>query len=184
LNAAFFFALSWQDSRHAKPLLTFLWFKNKIHLTQKINRFINHRGNHMIEQNVYESLIPVDLNATDQPASVSSRSYDDPPSRLEMAVAMFTNTATSESVGSVHPRSVRIPSMENYTIEALAQYSGMSVNKVIIQLLQVALEEVFKSMSEADRAPIEQLRGKLFAEFAFDATEKGRKYEQAGKGEI
>ena len=98
------------------------------------------------------------------PSGVQLQSYDDMPTRLEMAVALFTRTATSEAMGSVHARSVRIPSIENVTIEALAQYSGLSVNKVIVQLLEVALDEVFQAMTEEQRAQVFAKRGALMKE--------------------
>lgn len=98
------------------------------------------------------------------PAGVQLQSYDEAPTRLEMAVALFTRTATSEALGSVHARSVRIPSIENVTIEALAQYSGLSVNKVIVQLLEVALDEVFQAMGADQRAQVFAKRGALMKE--------------------
>jgi hypothetical protein len=91
-------------------------------------------------------------------------SYDEMPTRLEMAVALFTRTGTRESNGAVHARSVRIPSIENVTIEALAQHSGLSFNKVIVQLLEVALDEVFQAMPAEQRAQVLAKRGALMAE--------------------
>lgn len=98
------------------------------------------------------------------PAGVQLQSYVEAPTRLEMAVALFTRTVTSEALGSVHARSVRIPTIENVTIEALAQYSGLSVNKVIVQLLEVALDEVFQAMSLEQRAQVFAKRGALIKE--------------------
>lgn len=89
------------------------------------------------------------------------QSYDEMPSRLEMAISLFTKTGTSEAMGSVQPISVRIPSIEFVTIEALAEYSGLSKNKVIVQLLEVALDEVFQGLKDEQRAEIFQIRGKL-----------------------
>lgn len=91
-------------------------------------------------------------------------SYDEMPTRLEMAVALFTRTATSEALGSVHARSIRIPSIENVTIEALAQHSGLSFNKVVVQLLEVALDEVFQAMPAEQRAQVLAKRGALMKE--------------------
>lgn len=98
-------------------------------------------------------------------------SYDNPPTRLEMAVGLFTRTATSDASGNVHARSVRIPSIENLTIEALAKYSGLSVNKVIVQLLEVALDEVFSAFTEQQRAELFAIRGKMMKDLIpADAT--------------
>lgn len=111
------------------------------------------------------------------------QSYDEAPSRLEMAIAMFTRQASSEGVGSVHARSVRIPTIENVTVEALAQYSGLSVNKVICQLLDVALDEVFQGFTDEQRKEVFAIRSRLFKTLM---DEKGdfKLQEQAAKGEI
>jgi len=115
-------------------------------------------------------------------------SYDNPPTRLEMAVGLFTRSATSDAQGNVHARSVRIPSIENVTIEALAKYSGLSVNKVIVQLLEVALDEVFSAFSDKQRAELFAIRGQMLK----DMIPAGSTYpafpelggEPAAKGEI
>jgi hypothetical protein len=89
------------------------------------------------------------------------QSYDEMPTRLEMAISLFTKTGTSEAMGSVNAISVRIPSIEYVTIEALAQYSGLSRNKVIVQLLEVALDEVFQGLKPEQRAEVFKIRGDL-----------------------
>jgi hypothetical protein len=101
---------------------------------------------------------------SDLPNGVMLQSYDEMPTRLEMAVAMFTRSGTRESLGSVHARSVRIPSIENVTIEALALHSGLSFNKVVVQLLEVALDEVFQAMPEEQRLQVFAKRGALMKE--------------------
>lgn len=95
------------------------------------------------------------------PESAMLDSYDEMPTRLEMAIGMFTKTAISEATGTVHARSVRLPSIIHMTVEALSKYSGMSANKVIVQLLDVALDEVFQGMPSEHRAAIFQIRGEM-----------------------
>lgn len=85
-------------------------------------------------------------------------SYDEMPSRLEMTVDLLTNKASSESHCAVRAYSIRVPLIEDATIKALHVYSGQTQNKVIVQLLQVALDEVFQAMTEADRESIFKLR--------------------------
>jgi hypothetical protein len=112
-------------------------------------------------------------------------SYDDMPTRLEMAVALFTRNATSDAQGSVHARSVRIPSIENLTIDALAKYSGLSANKVICQLLEVALDEVFQGFTAEQRQAVFEIRGQMMKALPKDKdgyVELGG--EGASKGEI
>lgn len=111
--------------------------------------------------------------------------YDEVPTRLEMALALFTRTGTSEGIGSVHSRSVRIPTIANYTIEALAEYSGLSVNKVIVQLLEVALDEVCQGMTEEQRTGLFAIRSKhLSKELDKDGILVIKGAEQAVQGEV
>ena len=109
-------------------------------------------------------------------------SYDETPTRLDMAVALFSKRGHSEGMGSVHARSVRIPTIENATIEAIAQYSGHSVNKVICELLAVALDEVSGSLSDEDWSEVKKIRSAILT----DMIDKGllNNADQAVKGEI
>jgi hypothetical protein len=112
-----------------------------------------------------------------------NNSYDEAPTRLDMAVSLFTRNGTSDAVGSVHARSIRIPTIENVTIEALAQHSGLSVNKVIVQLLEVALEVVFQEMTEEHREQVFVKRSELIALISKDDGSISGS-EQSNEGEI
>lgn len=103
-----------------------------------------------------------------EPLPGQLESYQEMPSRLEMAISLFTRNAKSEGNAVVHARSVRLPTIENVTIEALAKYSGLSVNKVIVQLLEVALDEVFQGFDEKERAEIFKIRGQIYGQMALD----------------
>lgn len=98
-------------------------------------------------------------------------SYDELPTRLEIATALLTNKATSESMGAVRPYSIRVPLIEDATIKALHVYSGLSQNKVIVELLKVALDSVFQEMSEEDREQIFKLRGNILGETAYEVDQ-------------
>jgi signal transduction protein with GAF and PtsI domain len=120
------------------------------------------------------------FTAVEQPVS-----YDEMPSRLDMAISLFTRKGTSDTVGSVHARSIRVPTIENVTIEALAQYSGLSVNKVICQLLEVALEEVFMAMPEDQREELIKTRSAILrANMDKDGYAVFPGSEQSKEGEI
>jgi hypothetical protein len=108
------------------------------------------------------------LNLTDEQKTAATPvsptyidSYHEMPTRLEMAVALFNRTATSDGNGFVHARSVRIPTIENVTIDALAKHSGLSANKVICQLLEVALDEVFQAFTDEQRQAVFDIRREL-----------------------
>lgn len=93
-----------------------------------------------------------------------SRYNDDPtfgteePSRLDVLIAQVQKTAKSDYVGAVHALSVRLPTFVYGTVEALCKHSGMSRNKMIVQLLEVALEEVFDRLPEGDLQELCELR--------------------------
>ena len=106
-------------------------------------------------------------------------SYDEMPSRLEMAVDLFTNKATSDTIGAVRAYSIRVPLVEDATIKALHVYSGQTQNKVIVLLLQLALDEVFQTMPEADRDSIFKLRAGFLGESVSEVDQP-----QAEKGEM
>lgn len=113
------------------------------------------------------------------------QSYSETPTRLEMAVALFSKRATSEAIGSVHTRTVRIPTIEDVSIQALALHSGLSINKVIVQLLEVALDEVWAGMSDEDHKELIRIRGQLLTKMiAPDGTLPVQEFEQAVAGEI
>ena len=106
--------------------------------------------------------------------------YDEPPTKLEHLVNMVGKTATSETVGSVHPISVRIPTIEYTTIQAISHHSGMSMNKTICQLLDVALDELWQQLGEEDRDRIAELRSGYINNIMANLD----KVAQADKGEV
>ena len=106
--------------------------------------------------------------------------YEEPPTKLEMLVDLVSKTATSEAVGSVHPISVRIPSIPFTTLQAIAHHSGMSMNKTIVALLDVALDELWRQLDEADREEIQNLRSGYLKNILADMDSQAH----ANKGEI
>lgn len=106
--------------------------------------------------------------------------YDEPPTKLEMLVDQVSKSASSEAIGSVHSISVRVPTIPFSTIQAIAKHSGMSMNKTIVALIDVALDELWKGLSEDDCAQIQSLR----AGFLRNLVESTDDHLQATKGEI
>lgn len=107
--------------------------------------------------------------------------YDEPPTKLEMLVDQVSKTASSDAVGSVHSISLRVPTIPFSTIQAIAKHSGMSMNKTIVSLIDVALDELWKGLSEDDCQQIQALRAG-FLRNLIDATPDSQ--VQAAKGEI
>ena len=100
------------------------------------------------------------------------------PTKLEMAVGLFSHTATSETAGAVRSTSLRIPISEFAHIEAIAQHSGVSRNKVICTLLDLALPEILSNLPKTDRKTIDRLAVKNLQMMLAESE-----HEQAGKGE-
>lgn len=102
------------------------------------------------------------------------------PTKMEMLVGLVSKSAKSEAMGSVHPISVRIPTIPFTTIQAISKHSGMSMNKTIVWLLDAALDEVMKEISNEDREEIEKLRSDFLAPIVFGNGTQ----EQPQKGDI
>jgi hypothetical protein len=71
----------------------------------------------------------------------------DEPTKMQMFVAEVQKTGISEAVGVVHSVTVRVPSIPFATIEALARAGGMTRNKVIVNLLESAIQEMWSELS-------------------------------------
>lgn len=106
--------------------------------------------------------------------------YDEPPTKLETLVDLVSKNATSDAVGSVHPISVRIPSVPFTTLQAIAYHSGMSMNKTIVNLLDVALDVLWQALGEEDRAEISALRSGYLRNVLAEMESQA----QSKKGEI
>lgn len=108
--------------------------------------------------------------------------YDEPPTKLESLVGQLAKTMTAETIGSVHAISVRVPTIPYTTIQALSHHSGLSMNKLIVSLIDVALDEVWQQLSEEDQQRISELRSGYIKNVLVDAQLKMP--AQAEKGEV
>lgn len=108
-------------------------------------------------------------------------SHEESPTKMEMLVGLVSKTAKSDAMGSVHPISVRIPTVPFSTIQAISKHSGMSMNKTIVWLLDAALDEVLKQLPKDDLEQIEGLRDEILAPLVFSG---GDAFQQPEKGDI
>src|SRR5437870_13727923 len=106
------------------------------------------------------------------------------PSKLDMFLAEVTKTGTSESSSSVHSVTTRIPSIDFATIEALARTSGMARNKVIVSLLEAAIEQMWKGLDPEMHDAISHLQGMILRELIEDDEGNIKTLEQGKKGGI
>lgn len=110
--------------------------------------------------------------------------YDgEEPTRLDMILSLLQKTGTSESIGSVHAVSVRLPTVDFSTIEALAAHSGHSRNKIICQLLSFALSAVWDGLDAENQDAVQAIRSKILGQLV-GSFDNPAKLPQAEKGEI
>lgn len=106
------------------------------------------------------------------------------PTKLEMFLAEIQKTGTSESFGTVHSVTVRLPSIEFATIEALCRTSGLARNKVIVNLIQVALDEMWRGVDPETRDVISGLQGIVLRDLVLDGEGNLKVIDNAKQGEI
>lgn len=91
--------------------------------------------------------------------------YDEAPTKMDLLVGLVAKSAKSENYGSVHPISVRIPTIPFTTIQAISKHSGMSMNKTIVSLLEAALDEMWVQLDQDDQDALAQLRSEFITVF-------------------
>jgi len=95
-----------------------------------------------------------------------------------MLVGLLEKHATSETQTSVNALSVRLPTLAFCDIEAMAQHSGISRNKVVCELIEFALSEVWNSLDEENERAINAIRYTMYKKLT------GEPLPQAEPGEV
>lgn len=98
------------------------------------------------------------------------------PTNLDMLVGMICKTADERQLGWIQSISIRMPVVLAATIDALAQYSGQSRNKIMVKALEAALDQVWEQLPQKEREELEEVRSKLLGE-RIASFEKGEKQE-------
>jgi hypothetical protein len=92
---------------------------------------------------------------------LSDDESDDRPSQLELTVGLLAKTARLQEFGAAHAMSVRMPLMVFATVRAMAEQSGLSTNRVVVELLRVAIEAVGESLPDVDADNIVSIRSRI-----------------------
>jgi hypothetical protein len=95
------------------------------------------------------------------------------PTSFDVLEGMISKTATTEYTGALRSISVRFPLVDYCTVEAMSQYSGQSKNKIVIQMVSVAIERLNQELPKADLKAIQAIRSKLIGEM-LDAETKAQ----------
>jgi len=86
--------------------------------------------------------------------------------KLDMLVSMLSNTGKSGFRGYVHATTARLPTHQMAWLQAFAQHSGMSLNKTIVEVLEVGIDQALVNLPKKDFRAISKASG----EFAVKLT--------------
>lgn len=111
-------------------------------------------------------------------------SYPDEITKLDVVLALLDKTGKTEAQTAVHALSVRLPAFDYANVEAMAQHSGLSRNKIICQLLDLALTEVWNALDEENGNAINKLRMKIYQDLVGEDFSGMNALPQAEPGEV
>ena len=83
---------------------------------------------------------------------------DNEPTKLQMLLLLLRSPGAPESEPAGVPLTVHLPPEIFARIDALSQHGGQSRNKVIAELIDVALADVARELNEEDRKAIDLLQ--------------------------
>lgn len=86
------------------------------------------------------------------------------PSELEQTVSLLVKSGTQQEVGVSSALSLRLPLLVHSTLKAMAEHSGLSVNRVAVQILRVGIDAVGESLPDEDAQTISGIRDRLMFE--------------------
>lgn len=89
---------------------------------------------------------------------------------LDAAVSLFSKQSTLTETGHTCQASFRIPALEFAKVDAIANYSGQSRNRVVVELLRVGLDSVLTNMPEEEAREIYEIFRRLMGELVEDGN--------------
>jgi hypothetical protein len=110
-------------------------------------------------------------------------SYQSPTPLRILVSQLQKNGSRSDKTTSVHALSLRIPTYDYATIEAIAQHSGVSRNKIVGQLIELALTEVFAALDNETSSALNDLRHQIYAKM-LEPLSSGEQLPQSQQGEL
>lgn len=115
---------------------------------------------------------------------MATNHYPEDLTKLDMVLALLQKTGKSESQTAVQALSIRIPVFDYANIEAMAVHSGLSRNKIICQLIDLALTEVWRGLDDENSKAINELRFKIYRDLTGEHMEGITSLPQAEAGEV
>lgn len=96
------------------------------------------------------------------------------PTELEQTVSLIAKSAQLQEVGVTKALSVRMPAMLFASLKAIADHSGLSINRVAVQLMRVGLDAVSEALPQDDAIAIAERRSVILHDLL-----KGQDFEQS-----
>lgn len=87
-------------------------------------------------------------------------------SKADMLVALLQNEGKSEFHGLVKGITVRLPIHQYAAIESFSRHTGMSKNKVVCELLEVAVHTAVSSLDRTNRRAFNKHQSDVLTELS------------------
>lgn len=88
----------------------------------------------------------------------------DIPTDVELTVGLLAKSARLSEVGAAKSITVRMPLVVFSTVKAMSEYSGQSLNRIIVQLIRSGIHVVGESIPDEDGQAIAEIRAKSLAQ--------------------
>lgn len=111
-------------------------------------------------------------------------SYQNPAPLRTLVSQLKRNGVHVDKTTSVHALSLRLPTYDYATIEAIAQHSAVSRNKIVGQLLELAINEVFAAIDDETGKALNELRNKIYMDMVSSHLTGQEKLPQSEQGEL
>ena len=98
--------------------------------------------------------------------------YDDEPTKVEMLLSEINNTGKSAYSCVLKPLSIRLPIQTYAKVVAIENFIGVektSKNKIINDLLEIAFDQIYPSLSESQKQAFDS-----FSQSLLDGSESGK----------
>lgn len=97
--------------------------------------------------------------------------YDDEPTKVEILLSEINGTGKSSFSGALKPLSIRLPIQTYAKVVAIENFIGAktSKNKVINDLLEIAFDQIYPSLSESQKHAFDH-----FSQSLLDGLESGK----------
>lgn len=89
-------------------------------------------------------------------------------SKVDILMSQLQKMGKTEFHGVVKGVTCRLPTHQYSAIEAFSRHTGMSKNKVIVELLEVSLDIAIRGLDRANRKAFNQHESAVLAQLAED----------------